>query len=133
MKTYIRKNKASIFQFSNYFLFGGIATIIDFLLLYWFKESFNLPLLTANIFSFCFALLFNFTCQKYFTFKCKANALPQLFKFTIIAIIGLVINSLILYILVEFGELWYLFAKVFATGFSFTWNFLANKFITFKI
>lgn len=132
MKKYIIKYKTNLIQFSNYFLIGGIATVIDFILLYFFKESFNLPLLTANSLSFCVALFFNFTCQKYVTFKTKGNSLSQFFTFTLIASFGLLINSAILYFLVEFLGFWYLSAKVFATSFSFIWNFLANKSITFK-
>lgn len=69
--------------------------------------------------------LFNLFCYK------KPN-LSQLIKFCIVGGIGTIINLGILYILVEFFNVWYIFSAIFAFIISLTNNFILNKFWTFK-
>ena len=47
--------------------------------------------------------------------------------FIFLSILGLVINNGIMWIMVEFLNIWYAFAKIFATGVVMIFNFITRK------
>jgi dolichol-phosphate mannosyltransferase len=111
-----------------------LATIVDVLLLYSLTEFLNINYLISATISYCTGLLISFYLQKTYTFKENKNTDKihlQFTKFTVISLIGLILNLIILKIFVEIG-IWYLFAKAIAIVIVFFWNFLINKKITFR-
>lgn len=120
-------------QFIKYLIVGGTVTAIDFILLYIFVEFFSIWYMLAAAFSFIIALTVSFFLNKLWTFKNIDKKISlQIVKFVIINLIGLGINLIVLYILVEFFFLWYLSAKVFATAVAVIWNFLGMRNWAFK-
>jgi len=112
---------------------GLIAMLIDFAVLYFLVEFLYVNYLIAVVLAFFVAVIFNFIAQKKFTFKDQnKNHAFQITSFFLIGIVGMGMNVGIIYVCVEYLGLWYMFGKVFATGVAFVWNFLANKFITFR-
>lgn len=131
-------------QFVTYGIIGLGATIIDMVLLYFLVEvvlSQNpvpiFPLekqyIAAIPMAFCVAAIFNFSMQKKHTFKNRSTKLKsQLSIFITSAVIGVGINIFLISMLDNAFGWHYMVGKVFATGITFVWNFLVNKFITFK-
>jgi len=119
-----------MFDYASVSLF---ATIIDVLLLYALTEFLNINYLVSATIAYCIGLLIAFYLQKTYTFKEKQTkgAHIQLIKFTIISLIGLLLNLIILKAFVEIG-LWYIFAKIIAIILVFFWNYFVNKKITFN-
>jgi len=56
----------------------------------------------------------------------------KLIKFSLIGGIGLIINLVVAYVLKEFMGLWYFWAFMLGVLFNWTFNFLANSYITFR-
>jgi putative flippase GtrA len=68
----------------------------------------------------------------------KANVVGQFLQFIIISLVGVLINSGIVYIIATWvnsstsKEVWVNIAKIVATVVSLIWNFVGYKFIVFK-
>ena len=119
--------------FWKYLLVSVVATIVDISLLFSLTEFANINYLISATISFCMGTLVAYLGQKYHTFKdTNKNITKQLSIFIIIAIIGLLINLVILKIAVSILGLYYIVGKLFAIGFGFIWNYSINKRITFK-
>lgn len=134
----------SLIQFFKYALVGGGATLIDFGIL-WLLESMSpLDYKIHLVIAFSIAFCFNFLLQKYFTFGSKGRAKigREFVLFAAIQAIGMGINIggtifikefVLIHLLPDHLLVYSLWiGKLIATGASFIWNFLANKFITFR-
>jgi len=120
-------------QFLKFCVVGTVGTAIDFSLLYLLVEFAHVWYLLAATISFIVAVINNYIFNKFWTFKDRdKDFLRQFGRFLVVSIIGLGLNVLILYVLVEFAGMWYILAKVLATGVVLIWNFFANKYWTFK-
>ena len=99
-------------------------------------------IILLNIISFSIAVSNSYLWNKYWTFKAKGPAAAplQISRFLIVTLIGVGINSGIVFGLTSFispffglsKELWANLAKAAATGISLIWNFLGYKFVVFK-
>lgn len=125
--------KQDLKQFLKFCVVGTVGTAIDFGLLYILVEFSNIWYLLAATISFIVAVINNYIFNKIWTFENKdSNFLKQFVQFLVVSVVGLGLNVLILYILVEFAGIWYILAKVLATGVVLIWNFFANKYWTFR-
>jgi putative flippase GtrA len=132
-------------QFSRFVVIGVMNTAIDFsvlnLLMWWTGIYAGKWIFLLNAASFFVAVINSYFWNKYWTFKdrdeIKVNEFSQ---FIMVTLIGLAINSGIVYGITTFippvyglsKELWANLAKVVATGLSLAWNFIGYKFIVFK-
>jgi dolichyl-phosphate beta-glucosyltransferase len=119
--------------FIQYAIVGCLGTAIDLGSLYVLVDFLHVNLLVATAVSFILAVINNFTLNKYWTFKNRSsNIRKQFIKFLVVSIVGLLLTEMFMAILVYGLKLWYLFAKLITSGLILTWNFLANKYWTFK-
>lgn len=133
LKIIQEKLSARVKQFLLYCIGGGLAFIIDLGGLYIFTEYFKIWYLISATLSFVLAAIFNYLFQKFITFKSTdKNIAKQFIMFVIVAVIGLLINNTLLYLLVELADVWYIFAKTVAAALVLIWNFIANRKFTFK-
>ena len=108
---------------------GGIATIIDFVFLYVFKELFNFNVILANTLSFIISVTYNYIASIVWVFDInkEKNKKIQFILFILFSIFGLVLNNIILYILTDIFNMYYLISKVVATLFVMIFNFITRK------
>lgn len=123
-------------QFLKFSLVGGINTLIDFGIytgltrVFYFWHS---HFLWANILAYCLATVNSFVLNKFWTFNNKdPQYLRQYGKLFLTSLGALVINELILYFFVQLG-MQDLLAKIMGTLICLLWNFMLNKFWTFKV
>lgn len=121
-------------QFLKYCIGGGIGFIIYFGTLYGLTEFANLWYLASATVAFFTSAAANYFFQRYITFKDNKTdkVWQQFLVFSAVAIVGLLINNSILYIAVEFLNIWYVIAAFMAAAIVLIWNFIANKRITFR-
>jgi len=118
----------------RYLFIGGTCSLIDIALLYVFVEFFHIWYLYASILSFSIACIVGFFGQKYFTFKNKSkNHITQFIIYFTTAGIGLLINSGCIFVFVSILGMWYILASVITKFIVLIWNFLASKYITFRL
>jgi len=112
---------------------GISGAIIDFTALICLVELFSVPILIANGFAFSLAVINNFIWNKTWTFRnTEKKYLKQFSQFVIIALIGLSLNILLMHLFVSIG-LHYTLAKIIIVFIVGAWNFLTNKYWTFKL
>ena len=92
---------------------GGIATIIDFICLYIFKEYLNIDVILANTLSFIISVIYNYIASITLVFDINKNKNKKLkfALFIIFSIIGLIINNTLIYILTNTLNIYYLLSK----------------------
>lgn len=120
-------------QFLKFFFIWGFFACMDLAILYVLTDIFWLYYLYSAVVGFIIVTSIAFIVHKKFTFQCKReDQLRQYASFFLINLIGLAIYSEVLYIGVEYFKIFYLFVAVGDKILVFIWNFLANKYITFR-
>jgi len=130
---FIQKNNRFLVQFIRYFFVGGFAFVVDFAALVFFKEVCGLQLIISNTLSFTLGLLVNYFISIFWVFtnsKVKSRRLEFIF-FAIIAVVGLGLSDVLLWIFTDYAGICYLTAKTIVSVIVWQWNFLARKYLLF--
>ena len=135
MKRILRKlNQPEIKLFSGYVIFAGVATIVDIGLLYFLTAFIGFHYLISGAVSYTCGMITNYFLHKIFNFKNKSKKIAQQFGlFAFVALIGLALNQLILWLLVEFVDLFYMYAKLISIVIVMLWSFYGHKKLTFGV
>ena len=102
----------------RYLLAGGTAAAVDFWFLYFFTDVLRVHYLSSSIFAFLIAFVVSFTLQKFWTFQDTsiADMQQQITFYFIVATINLGVNTVLMYVFVDWFRLWYVLAQVIASG-----------------
>lgn len=120
-------------QLIKFGLVGITGMVLDFGTTWLLKEKLKTNKFIANAAGFCIAVVNNFFLNKYWTFDNQNPiATEQFVKFLVISIVGLGINSLLLFILLKKIKGNFYLVKLAVIGLVFFWNFSANYLYTFK-
>jgi len=122
-------------QFIKFSIVGTTAAIINFSFFYFLQRWFGLWYLHASVVGFLVSVVFNFSANKLWTFRNREtghHVWRQLFRFSLVMVTGLTINSVIIYGLTERAGLDSNLSWLFATLAVTVWNFSLNRFWTFK-
>ena len=124
--------QATLFKFLKFCVVGVTGTVVDFGLTWICKEKIKIPKFVANAIGFVVAATSNYFLNRWWTWgSTNSQVGVEYTKFFAVSLIGLGLNTLILYILHEKMKVNFWVSKVFATGVVMIWNFLANNFFTF--
>ncbi|HPT03569.1 MAG TPA: GtrA family protein [Bacteroidales bacterium] len=120
------------FKFIKFGVVGFTGVGVDFGTTFLGKEIVKIPKYFANAIGFSVAATSNYFLNRIWTFHSQnPNIGVEFSEFFMISMIGLAINTLILWILVtKFKKNFYL-SKLFAIAIVTVWNFFANAFFTF--
>ena len=103
----------------------GILTLTEYMHVWYFISS------ALAYFS---GMITNFTLNKIFNFANRSKKIVQQFSiFATVALVGLGINQLIIYSLVEYLGFWYMYAKFISVVIVMLYSFIGHKELTFKI
>ena len=132
MLTFINLSQDLIYKFIRFGLVGFSGIFVDFGTTYLLKEKLKVHKYIANSCGFLLATVSNYLLNRYWTFQSTdPKAFEQFGKFFAIAIIGLIFNNLIIYILNDKLKINFYLSKVFAIAAVSLWNFFANYIYTF--
>ncbi len=126
---YIKNNWHQLWRYATV---GLVSAIVDFTILYLLTDKAGFHYLWSATISFIVAASLNYYLNKTWTFKAGGALAKQAGIFLLIAGNGVLLNNLIMYLLVEHGDWWYIYAKIIAIGIVTIINFLGNKYFTFK-
>lgn len=120
-------------QFVKFCIVGASGTAVDWIVYFILNRWFLVFYLLAKALSFILAAINNYIWNRIWTFGSHEKHIAIEFgKFFIVSLVGLGLNILIMYLAVDklkFNDFWGL---VLATASVMMWNFLANKFWTFR-
>ena len=117
----------------RYLISGLTGAATNLGLLYVFTSILGIWYLYSSILSFLTALFVSFFLQKFWTFNDKNmdNARQQFYKFLGVALIGILVNSLFMFILVDYAHIWYISSQIITAAIVAIINFLIYKFLIF--
>jgi putative flippase GtrA len=119
---------------AQFFLFAGIGlvgTAVLFALLFIQVQYFAINPVWASAVGFSAGAVVNYILNYRYTFRSSIRHRTGFPRFYGIALIGLLLNTLLMELLVEMLALYYLLAQLIASTLVLLWNFTANRTFTF--
>jgi len=118
-----------IFRFG---IVGLTGMVLDFAITWVLKEKLTINKYIANIMGFVVAAINNFYINYIWTFNASSTNMQLDFvKFFVFALIGLALNSALLFLFHEKYKVHFYLAKALAIICVFAWNFTTNYFFNF--
>lgn len=122
-----------IYKLFRFGLVGLSGMVIDFGVTYLAKEKLKIQKYVANALGFICAATSNYTLNRIWTFEShNQNVLLEYGEYIIVVAIGLIINSTILWLLINKKNMKFYIAKVFAILITILWNFTMTKLFVFQ-
>ena len=126
-------SRAFAIKFLKFGIVGFSGLFVDFGFTYLFKEIFKVQKYLANAIGFLIAASSNYLLNRIWTFKSTNPEIAVEYgEFILISLIGLGINTFILWFVINRFKINFYIAKAFAIAVVTIWNFLANALITFS-
>ena len=126
-------SKAFFIKFLKFGFVGFTGVFVDFGITWFAKEKLRIQKYVANAIGFTTAATTNYFLNRIWTFhSTNPKVMVEYAEFFVISLIGLGINTLVLWLLVRWFKMNFYVAKLFAIGVVTIWNFFANAFITFN-
>jgi len=120
------------FKFIRFGVVGFSGLFVDFGFTWLSKEKLKIQKYVANAIGFTFAATSNYYLNRVWTFQSENPEIVLEFSnFIFVSLIGLAINTLILYLIVSKLKYNFYLSKVFAIIVVMLWNFFANLLFTF--
>ena len=124
------KNK--IKGLSLYFVVGIIATLTEWVMFY-ILSNLSVYYVFATVFAYIFSTFVNWLSGRLLVFKeSKKGLFKELFEIYLASVVGLVLNLIIMWLLVDLFIVNKLLAKVIATTLVFSYNFLVRTLYIYK-
>jgi putative flippase GtrA len=121
-----------LLKFVKFSLVGFSGVFVDFGITFFFKEIVKIQKYVANAVGFSMAATTNYFLNRIWTFHSQnPNIMLEFTRFFIIALIGLMINLLIIWALSGKFKVNFYLSKLAATIVVTLWNFLINAYYTF--
>lgn len=118
--------------FARYVVVGLLSTVTHVGTLAFLIELFSLPVGPATVFAFTASLLVSFSLNYLFAFRADTVVFSSFFRFTTVALLGLLLNVLIMELFVNRLGIHYGYATLIAIAVVTANNFSLHYFWTFE-
>ena len=128
-------NTTNLFiQFFRYTLVGGLAFVVDLVLLFVLTEYAHWHYLVSATLSFLVGLLVNYILSTQWIFRSSKikNKKIEFILFGLIGVIGLGLNNVLLYFFTDLIGLYYMLSKLITAVLVYAWNFLGRRYFLFN-
>ena len=121
--------KNLICQIMKFGLVGGSSFVIDAGILFLLTNFIGVHYLISGAISFTISVIYNYIMSIKWVFDAKKDGdkLQQLIVFIGLSVIGLGINQVIMWIMVDFLKVYYMISKVVSTFIVMIYNFVTRK------
>ena len=115
-------------EFIRFLIAGGSCFTFELAMLYALTEFAGINYLTSAAIAFTLSVIINyFMCVRWVFETQKKRSFMTTFIFIATSVAGLGINQLCMWIFVEFFNIYYMLAKIFATAIVTIWNFITKR------
>ena len=130
MKQFLDKYMGGLF---GYLIVGGLATIVEWAGFWLFSEKLSIEYLLATALAFAISTFANWLFGRLLVFRGKQqqSLLREILSVYLASIVGLLLNLLIMFLLVQLLGVEKMIAKM-ATVLVFTYNYLVRKLIIYR-
>jgi dolichol-phosphate mannosyltransferase len=113
---------------------GATGVIVNIGFLYFFTEYLKIFYIISAFIAIEISILSNFILNDNWTFKTNKNKpfIERLISYETICLLGVGIQICILYIFTDILGIYYLISNLLAIPITVSWNFIMNKYITWK-
>ena len=132
---FLKPTTNGFLQFFRYVFVGGIATVVDWGVLFFLTSSCGVYHLVSAVVSFIAGLITNFVLAKLLVFRAneaRVNATMEFVSYAVIGAVGLGITELIMFALTNGMNIHYMISKAIATVLVLVWNYIARKKILYR-
>lgn len=125
---------AKILPLAAYFIVGVLATLVEWIFFYLFNSICSFHYQLATILAIVISTFSNWMFGRIIVFQKaeKKNLFVEIAKIYLASIVGLLLNMLIMWFLVEKNNIAELIAKIIATCIVFAYNYLIRKLVIYK-
>ena len=118
----------------GYLIVGGLATIVEWVGFWLFSEKIGIAYLLATTLAFAISTFANWLFGRLLVFRGKQNLslLREILSVYLASIVGLLLNLIIMFVLVQLLTVGKMPAKVLATILVFAYNYLIRKLVIYK-
>ena len=108
---------------------GGLAFLIDYSILFILNKFLGIHYLLAGTISFSCSVIFNYILSTKWVFDVRedANKFEERVIFIVLSVIGLGINSLLMYLFVDKLKIAVMISKIGATAIVMVYNYVSRK------
>ena len=123
-----------VFKLIRYLISGGTAALVNFTTLFVLVQFIDIHYLSASILAFVVSIAISFAMQKFWTFRDNIvhDIHTQFTRYLVVILFSLLLNTVLVYLLVEKVHVWYLLAQVIATVIIAITNFFCYKHFVFR-
>jgi putative flippase GtrA len=121
--------KKLIEQIMKFGVVGFLCFFIDYFVLYAATEFLGINYLISSVISFSISVIVNYILSITFVFDTKkdSNKVKEFILFVILSLVGLGLNTVIMWVTVEKMTIYYMLAKIIATAIVMVYNFITRK------
>lgn len=125
-------SKSLLLKFIKFGVVGASGVLVDFGFTWFFKEVVKIQKYVANAIGFTLAASSNYFLNRWWTFQShNPNVAAEYSRFIFFSLIGLGLNTLVIWFLVSKQKRNFYVSKLIAIGIVTIWNFFANLMFTF--
>lgn len=118
-------------QVTRYIIVGGLGTAAHLIVLTIGVERLQWDVVQGSIAGFLAALSVSFFLNHYWTFESQRSRLNSFWRYFVVSLSGLMLNTAMVYAIVEYLHWWYLTAQISVILVVPTSNFLLNRYWAF--
>jgi putative flippase GtrA len=119
-------------QFVKFTGVGFVSAIGHYGLLIALVQLAGAPAVPASAAGALLGAVINYTLNYHFTFRSSKGHREAALKFTVVASVGLVLNTVFMWVGIELIGAHYLLSQVVTTGLVLIWSFAGNRYWTFQ-
>lgn len=119
-------------QLARFFGVGLTSAVGHFGLLILLVQWFQVTPVPASAAGAILGALINYLLNYRYTFRSSKRHRDAVSRFVIVAIFGLVLNTLLMWLCVDLLNMHYVLSQLVTTGLVFVWSFLAGRHWTFR-
>ena len=131
MKQFLDQYMGGLF---GYLIVGGLATIVEWAGFWLFSEKLSIAYLLATALAFAISTFANWLFGRLLVFRGKQaqSLLREILSVYLASIVGLLLNLLIMFLLVQLLSVEKMYAKIAATVLVFAYNYLVRKLVIYR-
>jgi len=115
-----------------YGIVGGIATAVEWAIFYVLNSPLHMGYQLATVISYIISTLSNWYAGRLIMFKAQENATKEITQIYLVSIVGLLLNMLIMWVMVDKLFIGEFISKVVSTGLVFFWNYFIRRLVIYK-